>query len=42
MGKKDIKKKLRDFIHGKPHGERRLGELYQPKPAFTSTASGAG
>ena len=31
MGKKDIKKKLRDFIHGKPHGERRLGELYQPK-----------
>lgn len=27
----DKKKALRDFLHGKPHGERRLGDLYQPK-----------
>ena len=26
----DIKKLARDFIHGKPHGERRLGDLYIP------------
>lgn len=27
----DIKKKARDFWFGKPHGERRLGELYEAK-----------
>ena len=27
----DIKKKLKDFWYGKPHGERRLGELYEDK-----------
>ena len=33
MAKKkvDIKKLARDFWHGKPHGERRLGELYEDK-----------
>ena len=29
--KADIKKLARDFWQGKPHGERRLGELYQDK-----------
>ncbi|MEG1633693.1 MAG: 2-hydroxyacyl-CoA dehydratase family protein [Oscillospiraceae bacterium] len=29
--KKDIKKLARDFLFGKPHGERRLGELYEDK-----------
>ncbi len=29
--KKELKKKLHDFWYGKPHGERRLGELYQDK-----------
>ena len=27
----DIKKALKDFWYGKPHGERRLGDLYLPK-----------
>ena len=27
----DIKKTLKDFWYGKPHGERRLGELYEDK-----------
>ena len=27
----NFKKKLRDFIKGKPHGERRLGDLYIDK-----------
>ena len=31
MGMKNFKKKLHDFVYGKPHRERRLGELYQPK-----------
>lgn len=31
MGMKDVKKKLRDFVYGKPHRERKLGELYEPK-----------
>ena len=29
--KVDLKKLGRDFIYGKPHGERRLGDLYIPK-----------
>ncbi len=29
--KADVKKLLRDFWHGKPHGERRLGDLYADK-----------
>ncbi len=28
---KNIKKLARDFWYGKPHGERRLGDLYIPK-----------
>ena len=27
----DFKKAARDFVYGKPHGERRLGDLYIPK-----------
>ena len=27
----DVKKAARDFWYGKPHGERRLGDLYIPK-----------
>ena len=27
----NFKKKLRDFIKGKPHSERRLGDLYMDK-----------
>ncbi len=27
----DPKKLVRDFVYGKPHGERRLGDLYVPK-----------
>ena len=26
-----LKKKAKDFWYGKPHGERRLGELYEDK-----------
>lgn len=29
--KKDVRRLLRDFVYGKPHGERRLGELYEDK-----------
>ncbi|NLY87685.1 MAG: 2-hydroxyacyl-CoA dehydratase [Clostridiales bacterium] len=29
--KADKKKALRDFVYGKPHGERRLGDNYLPK-----------
>ena len=28
MNKEALKKKARDFLYGKPHGERRLGDLY--------------
>ena len=33
MAKKnrDYKKLAKDFWYGKPHGERRLGELYEDK-----------
>ena len=42
MGMKNFKKKLHDFVYGgKPHRERKLGELYEPKTASISTASGA-
>ena len=27
----DWKKLAKDFWYGKPHGERRLGDLYEPK-----------
>ena len=27
----DVKKAAKDFVYGKPHGERRLGDLYIPK-----------
>jgi hypothetical protein len=27
----DYKKLAKDFVYGKPHGERRLGDLYEPK-----------
>ena len=27
----DIKKAAKDFWYGKPHGERRLGDLYEDK-----------
>ena len=27
----DFRKAARDFVYGKPHGERRLGDLYIPK-----------
>ena len=26
----DVKKAAKDFVYGKPHGERRLGDLYIP------------
>ena len=28
LKKTDPKKLARDFLYGKPHGERRLGDLY--------------
>ena len=31
MDKKKIKKALRDFWYGKPHGERRLGDILEDK-----------
>ena len=31
LKKTDPKKLARDFVYGKPHGERRLGDLYEPK-----------
>ena len=31
LKKTDPKKLARDFLYGKPHGERRLGDLYEPK-----------
>ena len=27
----NFKKAAKDFVYGKPHGERRLGDLYIPK-----------
>ena len=36
----DIKKALKDFWYGKPHGERRLVISTFPRPDFTSTESG--
>ena len=29
--KKKVKKALRDFWYGKPHGERRLGDILEDK-----------
>ena len=41
MDKAKMKKALKDFWYGKPHGERRLGDILRTRPAFTSTVSGA-
>ena len=37
----DYKKLARDFVYGKPAGERRLGDLHMTRPARISTGSGA-
>ena len=40
MDKAKMKKALKDFWYGKPHGER-SAIFWRIRPAFTSTVSGA-